>query len=93
LKSLIPILESKTGSSIDIVLDFRSFDMNNEIQLPYLHSSVDIFFDEDSSIYGHCLLLDPFLENLTNYISTYKKGKSKRPFENRTCILVKRKKI
>ena len=66
--------------------------MNNEIQLPYLHSSLDTLFDEDSSVYGHCLLLDHFLENLANYIPAYEKGKSKRPFETSACILVKKKK-
>lgn len=92
MESLVPILESKIGSSIDFVLDSRNFDMNNEIQLPYLHSSLDTLFDEDSSVYGHCLLLDPFLEDLANYIPAYKKGKSKRPFETSACILVKKKK-
>jgi hypothetical protein len=66
--------------------------MNNEIQLPYLNSSLDTLFDEDSSIYSHCFLLDHFLKNLTNYISTFKKGKNRRTFEGSNFILVKKKK-
>jgi hypothetical protein len=72
LKSLVPILESKIENSIDFILDSRKFYMNNEIQLPYFHSSLNTFFDEDSNAYGHCLLLDHFLENLANYIPVYK---------------------
>jgi hypothetical protein len=53
-----------------------------------ISTSLDTFFDEDSSIYGHYLLLDPFLEKLANYIPTYKKEKNKKPFEISTCILV-----
>jgi hypothetical protein len=62
----------------------------NEIQLPYFHSSLDTYFDEYSSLYGHCLLLDFFLENLANHIPTFKMGKSKRSFETSACILVKK---
>jgi hypothetical protein len=64
--------------------------MNNEIQLLFLHSSLNTSFDEVSSVHDHCLLLDYFLENLTNYIPTYKKGKFKRSFETSACILVKK---
>ena len=43
LKSLVSILDSKIGSSIDFVLDSQSFDMNNEIKLHYFHCSLDTF--------------------------------------------------
>jgi len=72
-------------------LDFNIFDMNIEIQLPYLHSSLDTLFHEDSSVYGHCLLRDHFFENLVNYILAYEEGKSKRPYETSACILVFKK--
>ena len=69
-----------------------NFDTNKVNQFSYLRSPLDKLFDEDSKVFGHCLLIDSYSENLAKYINAYVKGKSKRPFETSACILVEKKK-
>jgi hypothetical protein len=81
LDDFVQILEAKIGKSFDFVLDSLNFDTNKVNEFSYLRSPVlDSFFDEDSKVFGHCLLIDSYSEKLAKYINAYVKGKSKKTF-------------
>jgi hypothetical protein len=69
-----------------------NFNTNKVHQFSYLRSPLDKLFDEDSKVFGYCLLIDSYSKNLAKYINAYVKGKSKRLFETSACILVEKKK-
>ena len=60
--------------------------------LSHLQCSLDTLFDEESKIWGHYLFIHLFQESLAMYVKAYEEGKSKRPFDSTTCILVEKKK-